>query len=66
MKSPVRQPSENEEDFVAMLSVAEHADQYAVAPWYGASDQDLVAAAASRGAPESELKEWSDARRTLA
>ena len=30
MKSPFRQPSENEEDFNAMLSVAEHANQYAM------------------------------------
>ena len=79
MKSPFRQPSENEEDFDAMLSVAEHANQYAIVfeaakdvaarygvrPWYGASDQDLVFAAASRGCPASELQEWSDARRKL-
>ncbi len=79
MKSPFRQPSENEEDFNAMLSVSEHANQYAVvfeaakavaakygvAPWYGASDQDLVSAAASRGCPASELKEWADARKGL-
>ena len=59
-----------------MLSVSEHANQYAVVfdaaktvaarygivPWYGASDQDLVSAAASRGCPASELKEWADAR----
>jgi len=62
-----------------MLSVAEHADQYAIVfdaaktvagrygivPWYGASDQDLVSAAASRGCPASELKEWADARKLL-
>lgn len=79
MKSPFRQPSENEEDFEVMLSVANHADQYAVVfdaaktvaarygvvPWYGASDQDLVSAAASRGCPASELKEWADARKGL-
>ena len=78
-RSPFRQPSENEEDFNAMLSVDEHANQYAVVfdaaktiaarygvvPWYGASDQDLVAAAASRGCPASELKEWADARKLL-
>jgi hypothetical protein len=79
MKSPFRQPSENEEDFDAMLSVEERANQYAavfdvakeiagrygVKPWYGASDQDLVSAATSRGCPASELKEWADARRKL-
>ena len=79
MKNPFRQPSENEEDFNAMLSVSEHANQYAVVfeaakavaarygvvPWYGASDQDLVSAAASRGCPASELKEWADARKLL-
>ena len=62
-----------------MLSVSEHANQYAVVfdaaktvaarygivPWYGASDQDLVSAAASRGCPASELKEWADARKGL-
>ena len=78
MKSPFRQPSENEEDF--MLSVSEHANQYAVVfeaaktvaekygvkPWYGASDQDLVSAAASRGCPASDLQEWADARKLLA
>ncbi len=80
MKSPFRQPSENEENFAAMLSIDEHANQYAIVfdaasavaarygvkPWYGASDQDLISAAASRGCPASELKEWADARRKLA
>jgi hypothetical protein len=74
MKSPFRQPSENEEDFNAMLSVSEHANQYAVVfdaakavaarygvlPWYGASDQDLISAEIQgKKAPETEEGEES-------
>lgn len=50
------------EVFAAARMIAE---RYGITPWYGASDQDLVSAAASHGATAQELKEWSDARKRL-